>query len=87
MCRCWRLTTKQHNKNLGDNRNTPLGDGRNIPYGVFSFHVLDFPSKSPPHPENNSKLTFIVDSVLNKPTSKHFEPGEKFLDGFVSLLK
>lgn len=49
--------------------------------GVFFPHVLDSPSISLLHPENDCELTFLVDSVLNKPSSKYIEPREETLDG------
>ena len=54
--------------------------------GVFPPHALDSPSILLLHPKNDSKLTIIVDSVLNKTIFKHIEAGEP-LHSFASLLK
>lgn len=41
-------------------------------------HVLDSPSILLLHPKNDSKLTIIVDSVLNKTIFKHIEAEKAF---------
>lgn len=43
-------------------------------------HVLDSPSILLLHPKNYSKLTIIVDSVLNKTIFKHIEAEKAFTE-------
>ena len=59
-------------------------DGNILQWGT-SAHVLDSPSKLLLHPKNDSKLTIIVDSVLNKTIFKRIETGEP-LHCFASLF-